>query len=1140
MTITITQVNDAPVAVNGALTTLEDTLATGTLVATDVDNDALTYTIVTNGTKGIATITNAATGAFTYTPTANANGTDSFTFKARDASVDSNVATLTITITPVNDAPVALNGALTTLEDTLATGTLVATDVDNDALTYAIVTNGSKGTATITNGATGAFTYTPAANANGTDTFTFKANDSTADSNTATVTITITPVNDAPVAVNGALTTPEDTLATGTLVATDVDNDALTYAIVTNGSKGTATITNAATGAFSYTPAANANGTDTFTFKARDGSIDSNIATVTITITAVNDAPVAANGALTTLEDTFAIGTLVATDVDNDALTYTIVTNGTKGIATITNAATGAFTYTPAANANGTDTFTFKANDSTVDSNTATVTITITPVNDAPVAVNGALTTPEDTAVAGTLLATDVDGNALTYAIVTNGSKGTATITNAATGAFTYAPAANANGTDTFTFKANDGTVDSNVATVTITISPVNDAPTAANGTLATLEDTSVTGMLAASDVDGDALTYAIVTNGTKGTATITNAATGAFTYTPNANANGTDTFTFKANDGTLDSNIATVTITITPVNDAPVATGQAVTTSEDTAAAIVLAATDPEGSFLTFDIVTPPAHGTLGGILPNVTYTPALDYYGPDSFTFKANDGSLDSNVATVSLMVLPVNDRPVAANDSYSTSEDTQLAVTIAAGLLSNDSDVDGDSLKVVLASGPSHGVLTLNANGSFTYVPAANFNGADSFTYTATDGALSSNVATVTITIIPVNDAPVADNQAVAVNFGTPTRITLVGRDPDNDVLTFQIVSGPIHGSLGTIGQTLTYTPGVRYSGTDAFTFRANDGQADSNVATVSITVASAPGTPTAFSQAVSLNEDTYANITLTASDPDGTRVRFAIVDGPAHGRLSGSGRSVTYIPAANYNGPDRFTFNVQDRDDLISNNAVVSITVIPVNDPPLASNLKFVTAKNTFITGQLVASDLDGDRMTYRIIEAPDKGTVTWSAVTGIFTYTPSRNSKGADRFTYVANDGKIDGNVATVQINIRDAAQDKPPVASDLQFESTRQTPFSARLVATDDDDDVLTYRLVGEAASGSVTIDRLTGVFTYSPNPSNKGGTDRFKYVANDGFTDSNTATVRIEMSDTKADREKGSGQEGGEQETKR
>src|SRR5205085_2524537 len=153
----------------------------------------------------------------------------------------------------------------------------------------------------------------------------------------------------------------------------------------------------------------------------------------------------------------------------------------------------------------------------------------------------GSLTTNEDTAAAGTLAASDVEGDALVYSLVTNGSKGTAAITNAATGAFTYTPNLNANGADSFTFKVNDGTLNSNSATVSVTITPVNDAPVASNSSLAVNEDTAATGTLSATDVDGDALTYSIVVNGSKGVATITNASTGAFTYTPGANANGSD-----------------------------------------------------------------------------------------------------------------------------------------------------------------------------------------------------------------------------------------------------------------------------------------------------------------------------------------------------------------------------------------------------------------------------------------------------------------------------------------------------------------------------------------------------------------------------------------------------------------------
>src|SRR5207248_1482928 len=132
------------------------------------------------------------------------------------------------------------------------------------------------------------------------------------------------------------------------------------------------------------------------------------------------------------------------------------------------------------------------------------------------------------------------------------------------------------------------------------------------------------------------------------------------------------------------------------------------------------------------------------------------------DSFTYKANDGSADSNVATVSFTIAPVNDPPVAVNDAYSTAEDTALdrAGVVEGG---SDTDVDGDSLTAVLVAGPAHGALALNANDSFSYTPAANYNGSDSFTYKANDGTADSSVATVSFTITPVNDPPVAVDDA-----------------------------------------------------------------------------------------------------------------------------------------------------------------------------------------------------------------------------------------------------------------------------------------------------------------------------------------------------------------------------------------
>src|SRR5213075_1486996 len=169
------------------------------------------------------------------------------------------------------------------------------------------------------------------------------------------------------------------------------------------------------------------------------------------------------------------------------------------------------------------------------------------------------------------------------------------------------------------------------------------------------------------------------------------------------------------------------------------------------------------DGDALNAILVSQPTHGVLtlntnGGF----TYLPATNYLGSDSFTYQANDGALNSGIATVSITITGVNDPPVAVNDSYTTPEDTQLTV-IAAGVLANDSDADGDALSAILVSQPTHGVLTLNTNGGFTYLPATNYLGNDSFTYRANDGALNSGIATVSITVTGVNDPPVAVNDS-----------------------------------------------------------------------------------------------------------------------------------------------------------------------------------------------------------------------------------------------------------------------------------------------------------------------------------------------------------------------------------------
>ena len=213
-----------------------------------------------------------------------------------------------------------------------------------------------------------------------------------------------------------------------------------------------------------------------------------------------------------------------------------------------------------------------------------------------------------------------------------------------------------------------------------------------------------------------------------------------------------------------------------------------------------------------------------------------------------------------SITISYTPPNTAPVANEDSATTDEDTPTDIAV----LSNDTDTDGDTLSAALVSSPAHGSVSLNPNGSFTYTPNDNYNGGDSFTYKASDGKGGEDTATVNIAVNAINDAPVADNQNVSTNEDTNESITLTATDAENDPLTFSVVDTPTHGTLSGTGANLTYHPAANYNGSDSFTYKANDGSADSNVATVSITVNAVNDAPVAANDSAITDEDTPTDI------------------------------------------------------------------------------------------------------------------------------------------------------------------------------------------------------------------------------------------------------------------------------------
>lgn len=346
--------------------------------------------------------------------------------------------------------------------------------------------------------------------------------------------------------------------------------------------------------------------------------------------------------------------------------------------------------------------------------------------------------------------------------------------------------------------------------------------------------------------------------------------------------------------------------------NRPPVAYNDGISTDQDTAVNITLHAMDPDGDTLSYSIVASPAQGFLSGVPPNVSYTPNSGWTGSDSFTFKANDGSSDSNVATVSILVRESNQPPVANNVSATVDKDSSNN-----SIILDASDPDGDPLNYYFVTSPSHGSVSGAPPGpDVLYSPEGGYSGDDSFTYKANDGTVDSNEATVSITVTAVNRPPVANNMNVtAYQDSTNNNITLSATDPDGDPLTYSVVTGPSNGSLGSIaGPNIPYTPTSGWSGNDSFTYKANDGTVDSNNATVSITV-SMGGTLVASN----LQFDTYAGagfwfyfyFTLNGQDVT-SQVQSFSYQGPSHGTLGGTPPSLHYTPNPGWFGTDTMTY------------------------------------------------------------------------------------------------------------------------------------------------------------------------------------------------------------------------------------
>ena len=1127
MSVTVSSVNDNPLAAAAVVNINEDQAYTGTLpAATDVEGDTITYAVDTAAAHGSVTIINPATGAYSYTPNSNYQGVDSFTYKVMDSLGGKSSYTININIAAVNDAPIGAGGSIVATEDTVYSGNLpVASDAENDAITYSVSSLASHGVVTITNAATGAFVYTPTGNYNGSDSFSYKVTDSNGASNTYTMSITVNAVNDAPVASNLTVSTNEDTPLTANLpIATDNDGDTVSYSLNAGSSHGTVTLTG---NSYTYTPAANYSGPDSFSYKVTDGNGGENVYTVNVVVNPINDAPTAASGAFFATEDTAYSGNLpTATDLEANAISYTIGSAASHGSVVITNAATGAFVYTPAANYSGSDSFSYSVLDSNGASNTYTMTVIVNAVNDAPVAANTTINIVEDQIQIGTLpAASDVEADVISYAVATAASYGTVTITNTATGAYSYTPNNNYQGVDSFSYKVTDSQGGTNTYTVNINIAAVNDAPIAANAGIVINEDVAYSGSLpVATDAETDAITYAVGTGASHGVVTITNAATGTYIYTPNSNYNGSDSFSYTVTDSHGASNTYTMTVTVNAVNDAPIAANAAISTLQATAYTGTLPiATDAESDVVTYSIGSAATNGSVvitNALTGGYSYTPNTGFKGIDSFTYTVADSHGGSNSYTMSINVTENNGGPVAANIVVNATEDQTLNGTLPTAV-----DPENDVVTYTLGTPALHGTVSVNANGSYSYTPNSNYNGADSFTYTVTDG-ISTNFYSVGVNVVAVNDAPTAVN----TSFVTTEDVAYTGSlplaaDVDGDSAVYTISTAAAHGVV-TISNPATgafvYTPNGNYNGVDTFSYTVADANGDQNTYTASVNITAVNDAPIAAGGAIVVDEDVaYTGSLPTATDAEGEVITYAVVSSPSHGTMTitnGATGTFIYTPGANYNGSDSFTYSVTDSKGA-SNTYSMNVTVNSVNDAPVAASIVVNINEDETRTGILpAATDVENDTVTYAIGTAANHGTVMITNIsTGAYSYTPTANYNGADSFTYTVTDSLGAKNTYTVNVNI--AAINDAPTAANGSISTNEDIAYSGSLpAATDADGDAISFAVGTAASHGIVTItNSATGAFIYTPN-SNYNGPDNFTYSITDSHGGVNTYTMAVSV----------------------
>ncbi|MCF9344493.1 tandem-95 repeat protein, partial [Vibrio parahaemolyticus] len=919
-----------------------------------------------------------------------------------------------------------------------------------------------KGNGTLVDNGDGTWTFTPQIDDDTEVSFTFDIIDDEDLVVSGSANLDILPINDAPNAENDVITTEEDTAVTIDVLVndSDVEGDVLSIQSASVPSEqGSVDIVD---GKLVFTPAENFNGEATITYIVTDGDLTDE-AKVTVTVKPVNDSPVAVDDTVSTQEDTVVTIDVLTNDTDVDGDKLSIESASVPKEQGTVEVVDGKLVFTPAENFNGDAEITYTVTDGEL-TDEAKVTVTVNPVNDAPtIKVDAVESITEDAVSTDTVVATltvrdtDTSEDQLTVSLENNSNGYFVLVGDEVKLTQAGVDAVNNDELNlkdlTISASVSDGVNPTANDSDSLVVNRVNDAPTVENAIAdQVLSEDFDAYTIDLNEVfkDSDSSLEFSVSGNSNVLVSIEN---GIVTISPTADWNGSEILTFKATDPSGESISQTVNFTVAPVADI---VADKATVVEDTPTIIKVLGNDTfegDGKVVSLDTNNGPANGTVS-VNPDgsVTYTPNDNYVGKDTFTYVVTSGGVSESTA-VEVNVTPVNDAPVAKDDIATTQEDTAVTIDV----LPNDTDIDGDTLRIDSASVPSDQGTVEIVDGKLVFTPAENFNGNAEITYTVTDGSLTDQ-ATVKVTVNAVNDTPVVESnladQTLAEDFTTYTiDLNTAFSDVDNvdGELTFS-VSGNSNVLVSIENGIATISPTADWNGSETLTFTATDPSGESVSQTVDFTVA-----PVVDIEADSADvvEDTPTIINVLGNDTFEGKDKVVSLDaenGPKNGTvIVNNDGTVTYTPDDNYVGKDTFTYVVTSGG--VSESTTVTVNVTPVNDAPVAKDDIATTQEDTAVTIDVLPNDtdVDGDKLSIQSASVPEaQGKV--EIVDGKLVFTPAENFNGHAEIIYTVTDGELtDEAKVTVTVN---PVNDAPTIKVDAVESITEDAVNTDTVVAT--------------------------------------------------------------------------------------